>query len=379
MKVLYVTNSVDKNGKGGDYIYSNQLFDTMSGIKSWDVKLLKLCPNSPVNDLSFLKKIGLLFFSLCFPFMWREATKIYTYNKNQKNVHEYDAVVIDHFRCAWYYFVLKKQGYKGELILIQHNVESKVALESFYNAKKHIKIIYLYEYIKLFLFEKFLFERFDKISCISESDFKSCSKIKNTSCFIIKPAFEQEFLVDQPGKDSNNKALIIGSFYWKVKRDNLLRLLDSFKVIDNRKPNGFCIIIAGSMPSDFQDVLLNNYNFIELKNNFESLHDLINLAGVAIAPDDVGGGFKLKLLDYLSLGLPIYGIKGAMSGCEEVISSVKSYKNFPSLAESLFVDVMNQDYIIALSKDIISLRDTNFSKETLIYSVQQLLNKNNSN
>ena len=120
----------------------------------------------------------------------------------------------------------------------------------------------------------------------------------------------------------NDNLIVIGSFLWNSKKDNLLSFLNACKKHNFEKK----VIVAGKMTDSLCALITKKYPFVDVVRDFCSLDDLKGLAGIGICPDFVGGGFKLKVFDYYKLGLPILSVRGGSSGVpEEIIPQYSDY------------------------------------------------------
>ncbi len=79
-----------------------------------------------------------------------------------------------------------------------------------------------------------------------------------------------------------------------------------FDILKNKMPD-WKIIIAGRNPSDkIQQFAQMNNDVIQLIPNPENMDDVVGRCKVFICPTNVGGGLKLRVMDGLRLGLPVF-------------------------------------------------------------------------
>ena len=77
---------------------------------------------------------------------------------------------------------------------------------------------------------------------------------------------------------------------------------------------GITLKVVGDMPPDLQEQLGKQYPHIKTTGPVENFDEHIRDCRLGLIIDEVGGGFKLKSLDYAFYGIPIFTLAGAMEG-----------------------------------------------------------------
>lgn len=328
MKAIFVTTSKIGGENQGDFIYSTQVFN---GLKK----------NIPTDLFSFEQKNNylavLLFFFI--PMMWVRNFSLKLVFNLIKNRGKYDVIYIDHYRCSWVvilaYFINKRT------YVFNHNLESSVYKSLFKsNDFTRLKrVVSFVEYIKVFLTELLVFRLICGLSSISNEDIPTWVKTKS---IVLPPYSSKPYLIK--GKPDRPTGIIIGSFHWRLKQYNLKIFLDSFYEVYKKSPKNCSIVVAGSAPSEFFSSIQNEYPFLSVIDGFNDLSDLGGIATIGICPDQAGGGFKLKTLDYYKLNLPMIAIENGASGLLEPV--VPTFKTFQDLAKEVYslLDDVNQEH-----------------------------------
>lgn len=363
--MLFFSSSVG-TGFGGDYIYTKQMSDAISLYK--DLFIIKI-------EHVKLEYIAIIFFMfpllIFFPFMWRPMCRyhnIVSVLRNIKNCN--DPIIIDHFRNAW--IVLLCLLFKDKkIIIITHNIEHLIAKECYLNKSIYIRFFYYFEYLKIKFWENIIFNYVDALTTITEEDAANINEYSE-KVLVIKPYYENSNIKKSILLSNDEKCLIVGSFNWKIKQDNLLALLHEFKMLD--KPKDFEIIIAGTMPDYLSTLIRNDFSFVKLRLNYPNIDYLMNISRLAIAPDQVGGGFKLKILDYFYLGLPVFGLVGSMNGINRNARGIKLFRSYTDLAQGVLKYILDQDKLLFMSKQNQSLLSNSFDKENMVQQIRNLLN-----
>ena len=108
------------------------------------------------------------------------------------------------------------------------------------------------------------------------------------------------------------RAVIVGSFHWVVKRENLARFVEH---ADARfAANGIELVVAGDVPADLKQTLLASSKATHFQGFVTELGPFLAQARIAIVPELIGGGFKLKFLDYIFGRVPVATVDAAAAG-----------------------------------------------------------------
>lgn len=333
MKFLFCTDSSLERVNAGDSIYSNQIY---SSLKRNDSNIVTRLDFDGGEERYLLK--ALVLFVLLLPVMWRKGLKVANMSRflNAIETEKPDVIVVDHFRLVWLIWLFRFSNSEAKLWHISHNVESKVQASIAEMSNFKTKLAKLFESKKIAFFERVLLKRVDFLSCITGEDLTELECLgvigSKTAVGVVKP-HRPKSNHDKASAELGRvcyDALIIGSFYWQAKQINLLEFL-------KEKPcdfNNVKVAVAGGMPEGFS-LTLNEYDFVTNLGSFGSLSDLEGVAHCAVSPDRCGGGFKLKLLDYLSLGYHIIGFADQMNGIDSEKASCARVETYRGLWEEL--------------------------------------------
>ena len=364
--MLFFSSSVGK-GFGGDFIYTRQIsiaLKSVSRLLIVEIKQIQL-KNTPFI-LLFLP----LF--IVFPYMWRSMCWYKNTKTVIRHINEYDQmIVIDHFRNAWIVLPLLLVG-RRQILLVTHNIEHMIAKENCIGKSIFIRPIYYFEYLKILFWEKIIFKYASAITAITEEDADGM-RTYSDKIMVVKPHKQVANHYKSMSLSGSLTALIVGSFNWKIKQDNLIVLLEAFDQAE--RPTGFEILIAGSMPKSFSKRLIGQFSFIKLSLDYLQIDEFLNIARLAIAPDQVGGGFKLKVLDYLYLGLPVFGLEKSMNGINIEAQGVSKYADYIALVDGVLLDIRNIDKLLKMSKSNVALLRDTFSEDAMEKQLKDLISR----
>lgn len=110
------------------------------------------------------------------------------------------------------------------------------------------------------------------------------------------------------GLDEDDVALVFHGTYENYANREALELIRSQVVSGLGDP--IKVFVAGSGMPEFEEDSIVSIGFVPDLNSF------LNAMDVAIVPLTSGGGTKLKIFDYMAMGLPIVATKKAMEGID---------------------------------------------------------------
>ncbi len=134
----------------------------------------------------------------------------------------------------------------------------------------------------------------------------------------------KKFLVLTPGyagakmparridEQTPRRILLLGSYGWIAKQLNLERFLDSAN--RSLEAAGIEVDVVGPMPPDLNVRLRSKFPRITLVGPVDDAAPYLARSRVGIVAEALGGGFKLKALDYMFNRLPIAALEGSMAG-----------------------------------------------------------------
>ena len=150
----------------------------------------------------------------------------------------------------------------------------------------------------------------------------------------------------------------------------MYKFLDCLAVFNEKKP--IRVLVAGRSPLELRNSVIQRYGFVTVIGNFKSLSVISNLSRVGVCIDDVGGGFKLKILDYLYMGMPIVGLTSALEGIPSTLG-VSKFNNYEDLIEFIYIILAMNDELNDMSYSNALLLTEYFSKTRFTKKLNELL------
>jgi hypothetical protein len=142
------------------------------------------------------------------------------------------------------------------------------------------------------------------------------------------------------------RVIIMGSFQWVVKQANLTRFVEIADPIF--KEQGIELDVVGDAPKALLAALKARCAATHFHGFVTDVAPYLERARMGIVPESIGGGFKLKFLDYLFGRVPIATVSQAVAGLSQELQ-LAMWKN-DSLAGLVGDIVSNIDRIDDLNR-----------------------------
>jgi hypothetical protein len=108
------------------------------------------------------------------------------------------------------------------------------------------------------------------------------------------------------------RVLIMGSFQWVVKQENLTRFVEIADPIFEKL--GIEMDVVGDIPKAFLAALKARCRATHFHGFVTNVAPYLDRARMGIVPESIGGGFKLKFLDYIFGRVPVATVSQALAG-----------------------------------------------------------------
>ena len=115
------------------------------------------------------------------------------------------------------------------------------------------------------------------------------------------------------------RVVIVGSFRWVAKQENLRQFLLLADPAFARA--GIALDIVGDVPEPLASELRARCRATTLHGFVDDVAPLLSEARLGVVPEIIGGGFKLKFLDYLFGRVPVATIRSAAAGLSADVTS----------------------------------------------------------
>lgn len=229
----------------------------------------------------------------------------------------YDVVVIDQYGMEWAADILAAHPSRRHWIVahIGHDFETHVIrdLAAAYRGNPIRKLALLRNARLTATAERKLARTSDLMVTLSPSDLVQFQAIGSTEGVVIPPGYDgprrDERRIDQTVP---SRVAIVGSYAWIAKQLNLAAFLEAADA--KFAAAGVELVVVGRAPEAFVDRLAPNLKASRFLGFVEDLDALMDSCRMGLVIEETGGGFKLKVLDYVFRRLPVGALAPSLGG-----------------------------------------------------------------
>ena len=255
--------------------------------------------------------------------------------------NEWDAVVFDSITAGWALPVVRKRyagsGRKPKFVYISHNHEASLRRNLAENRSgvlmRHAQRL---DALKVSRLERCLIRSSDFVTAITEEDRDLyLEEWPEKSIDVLSPGYSGRLLDQrQITGDIPRRAVIVGSFDWIAKRMNLEEFLQVADPIF--ASHGIELQVIGTGEQSYFQQLQPRLSATCFTGTVERVEDYIDDARIALLPERIGGGFKLKVLEYVFNRIPVLALRGCVAGTPlQDDSSVLLFPDQAALAQGV--------------------------------------------
>ena len=306
---LWVTPAVTDQRSTGALVYSLSLADALSE-HNVDVTCIGLGSDAPapLSD-------GPTYLAVDAPVRpgWQRvaslqpnqtaATSVRSFRSRVKALlrERWDVVVVDGMQTAWVASRLDVERV-GCVVYIGHNHETsmrkQIARSTPWSSLR--RPLLELDAVKTMWLERAVARRADVVTSISSEDLELFSQdAPDARHVLVRPGWSGPIECTQPipMADRPRRVGILGSFEWHPKQEGLRRFLAVADPAFERA--GIELVIAGKVPDDFRRALEAELRSTQFLGWVESSAEVLAECRIGAIAEPLGGGFKLKALDYV--------------------------------------------------------------------------------
>jgi glycosyltransferase involved in cell wall biosynthesis len=285
---------------------------------------------------------------------------------------DWDWIVVDHTYSSGLLPVVLRDRKNASICYIGHNAEGKIRPQiaaSFSNPlRRAIMQLDAEKYRRL---EQKVLRVADAVICITDEDAAYFRQFVER-VHVIPPIFLGQKTPRRVIDATRPRALLLlGSFEWIAKQRNLEQIVDALS--PNLAKNGIALNVVGSVPQPIKDRYADHCSNLIFHGRVANLSSLLLSARGGLVPEVLGGGFKLKVLDYAFERLPIFGLKAALAGTTpEERSAMFLAEDISSFANIIVENIDDLDKLNAHQEKLFELFSDRFGLERSIELVRQV-------
>lgn len=231
----------------------------------------------------------------------------------------WDSIVFDGLSTAWALGpVLRKypdRRRRPKIVHVSHNhEESSRALLSEGETTFLKRQALRWDGVKIGLMERALVRASDLVTAITPEDRDTYQKQwRDKPIEVLTPGYQGRDVGSRQITDNlPRRAVIVGTFDWIAKRINMEQFINAADALFAER--GIELQIVGGGDPAFVRAMEKRVRATNFTGRVERVEDYLDEARIAIVPEQIGGGFKLKVLDYVFNRIPIVALHGSVAG-----------------------------------------------------------------
>ncbi|MDP3851187.1 MAG: glycosyltransferase [Luteolibacter sp.] len=230
----------------------------------------------------------------------------------------WDWIVIDQAACAWALDEISVEN-PAHIAYIAHNHEASLRPEvaSYRGGSLPLRIALRKDAAKYARLENTLVARARLVTAITPRDAAQFqSAFPQCRISVLPPGYDAALIPasDPPtiGAATPRRVVLAGTFQWIAKRRNLEDFLNAAAA--PFQAAGIEFVVVGKAHPPYFQRLSQLHPWARFHANVPSMEPFLENTRIGLIPEALGGGFKLKALDYIFRGLPLASIDAALSG-----------------------------------------------------------------
>jgi glycosyltransferase involved in cell wall biosynthesis len=280
----------------------------------------------------------------------------------------WDFVVIDQYGIGWAlpYFERLPKAQRPVLVHVAHDHEASVYASLVREFRgSFVKRIALWQnWLKTRAFERHIARSVDVVTAITEEDAaRFALDAPATGSVVLKPGYDgavsrRERIADHVPR----QVVMVGSYQWVAKQENLRRFVAAADA--KFAAAGITLHVIGSMPESLATELRNASRATVLHGFVKDIAPHFANARLAAVPEEIGGGFKLKFLDYIFGRVPVATLTHAAAGLPvDVCKAMVCSKDIDALVDDIVATIGDTARLDAMQRDALAAAQALFRWE----------------
>lgn len=253
------------------------------------------------------------------------ATPAYRSVVQRLAIQDWDFVVIDQYGMGWAIpFFTQPAGQAGPagqarkpvLVHVAHDHEASVcrSLAHGFRGNPLKKLALRLNAVKAGTLERRIARQVDLLTAITDEDAALFRQdAPGTASVVLTPGYDGT-IFDSRTIDEHvpRRVIMVGSYKWMAKEENLRQFVNEADPAFAKA--GIELHVIGSMNEGMKEHIRTQCKATVVHGFVDDLEPHMRAARIAAVPEAIGGGFKLKFLDYIFSRVPVATIAHAAAG-----------------------------------------------------------------
>lgn len=285
------------------------------------------------------------------------ATPAYRQHLSELLSRKWDMVVLDHYGMAWALAEVQRhrhwQTQPPVVVHVAHNHETTLwrDMVRLFKGPPWRRLALWQNLRKIERVERQLATGVDLLCCIAAEDAQAFAQHQGAEhALVLTPGFSGLQMPDrtlQP--DTPRRVVMVGSFRWVVKQENLKALAqEADRVFLEHR---IALDVVGDVPEALRAELAGCAS-VTLHGFVDDIAPLLRGARLALVPELIGGGFKLKFLDYVFGRMPVVTLDAAAAGLPDAVrAAMLRCPDLPALVQAVVSHIDDLPLLDSLQRE----------------------------
>lgn len=233
--------------------------------------------------------------------------------------NKWNVIVFDGLSTAWALEPVMRHyrnpSKRPKIVHVSHNHEESSRVLLAESQPGFVKRQVLrWDGVKIAQMERALVRAADLVTAITPEDRDTYQKQwPNKQIEVLTPGYRGRAVASRLMTESMpRRVVIVGTFDWIAKRINMEQFINAADAAFARR--GIELQIIGSGDESFIRAMQQKVTATKFTGTVDRVEAYLDDARIAIVPEQIGGGFKLKILDYVFNRIPIMALHGSVAG-----------------------------------------------------------------
>ena len=284
------------------------------------------------------------------------ATPAFRHRIDELASEDWDFVVFDQYAMGWAiapFLRRRGAGRRPLLVHVAHDHEASVYASLVRGLQgSTVKRVGLWQnWLKTMALERRIARSVDLLTAITPQDAELFRRDANgTAIVVMTPGYAGR--AAPPRADiacAPRNVLMVGNYRWVAKAENLRKFVAAADAAFHA--HDITLHVVGSMPDGLAEELRRQARATVLHGFVDDLEPLMANARIAAVPEEIGGGFKLKFLDFAFGRVPVATLDGVTAGLPmELRDALVCRPTLKALVQAI-VEVVDDDVRLNAMRD----------------------------
>jgi glycosyltransferase involved in cell wall biosynthesis len=282
------------------------------------------------------------------------ATQAYRREIAELAQEDWDFVVFDQYGTGWAMApFLRRRTRAGAPVLVHvaHDHEASVYASLVRGFKgSPIRRLGLWQnWLKTRRLERRIARSVDLVTAITTEDAaRFALDAPQTASVVLTPGYDGVVSGrTQVDAKVSRHVVMVGNYNWVAKSENLRQFVAAADAVFHA--HGIVLDVVGAMPPALAQELRATAKATVLHGFVDDIAPVFANARIAVVPEEIGGGFKLKFLDYIFGRVPVASLTHATAGLpDEIRRAMICRDGLPALVRAIVDHIDDTEGLSAL-------------------------------